>query len=33
MVKLDPPGMGLLFMLALILVAIGTVFLLGVLGL
>ena len=33
MLKLEPAGMGLLLILALLLVAIGTVFLLGVLGL
>jgi hypothetical protein len=33
MLKLEPAGAGLLMILALVLVAIGTVFLLGVVGL
>jgi hypothetical protein len=33
MLKLEPPGMGLLLLLALLLVAMGTVFLLAALGL
>jgi hypothetical protein len=33
MLKLDPPGMGLLLILALLLVAMGTVFALAALGL